>query len=131
MVIARPELTPPPWANPIWPDPLPKSRDLRVLYGAVADELVVLFDDVQRPPGIFDFIDTPDETYAAIKIDMQTGAVIGVLVYPLTALAVRLHPDWRAAGKPNPSPDIANRIVMDIRRLYDQYGPLPDEAETD
>ena len=78
---------------------------------------------------IFDSIATPGEVdYAAIKIDMGSAAVIGVLVYPLAAWAVERHPEWREATAPNPPPDVARRIVLDIKELYDRYGRTPESA---
>ncbi|MGH2613915.1 MAG: hypothetical protein ACRDJC_01645 [Thermomicrobiales bacterium] len=129
MAISKRELTQPIWANPIWPDPLPEPDDLRMVYGAEADELVVLFRNARHSAPVFDFIDTPDVSYSAVKIDMESGAVIGVLVYPLAAFAIERHPDWRPASAPNPLPAVASRIVTDVKHLYDQYGLVPDEPE--
>lgn len=113
-------------ADPTWSDPLPDPGDLRLIYGVEADELVVLIDGTQHSPAYLAFIGTADEVYAAIKVDMHSGAVIGVLVYPLAALGVERHPEWRAAMAPNPRSSVAKRIMMDIKQLYDRYGLIPD-----
>lgn len=131
MAVAKPELEETLWSNPVWPDPMPEPGSLRLLYGAYADELVVLFDDEKHPAVYFDFIATLDQDYAAIKINMQSGDVIGVLVYPLAALAVERHPAWRAAMGTNPPPHVAGRIVQDIKQLYDQFGVISDPEEHD
>ena len=130
MTIAEPGM-PPPWANPIWPDQLPDPTSLRLLYGSVADELVVLFENARGQAAYVDFIDTPDVTYAGVKVDMHSGAVIGVHVYPLAALAVELHPAWRRALMPDPSPRIANRIVTDIKQLFERYGTGREDDDLD
>jgi hypothetical protein len=88
----------------------------------------VLFEEGRGREGYFDFIATPDRDYAAIKIDMDSGAVIGVLVYPLAAWAVKRHPAWRNALSPDPPPEIARRIVLDIQELYDRYGRTPEST---
>jgi hypothetical protein len=93
-----------------------------LVYGSFADELVVLFEEGLGREGYFDFIATPDLDDAAIKIDMASGAVIGVLVYPLAAWAVERHPSWRNTLAPKPPPEIARRIVLDIKELCDRYG---------
>jgi len=128
LAVAKPELEEKIWSDPVWPDPLPEPASLRLLYAAEADELVVLFDDQRYPAVYFDFIGTLDEDYAAIKINMRSGDVIGVLVYPLAALAVERHPAWRPALAPNPPQAVANRIVMDIKDLYDRCGLIPELA---
>jgi hypothetical protein len=108
--------------NPIWPDRLPDANALRLLYGELADEMVVLFDAARHQDPAYVLIATPDYDYAAVKVDGATGEVVGVMVYPLAAYAIEKHPEWRAATKPNPDPAVASRIVNDIKDLFDRYG---------
>jgi hypothetical protein len=115
-------LDPSVYDNPIWPDRLPRTNALRLLYGEFADELVVLFDEKRHQDPVYVLIATPDYDYAAIKVDGATGEVVGVMVYPLAAYAVERHPAWQAATEPNPDPAVAARIVSDIKDLFDRYG---------
>ena len=126
MAVAKPEQLGPCWDIPAWPETIPNADRLRLIYGSFADELVVLFEEGRGCEGYFDFIATPDRDFAAIKIDIDSGAVIGVLVYPLAAWAVKRHPAWRGAMAPNPPPDLARRIVLDIKDLHDRYGLTPE-----
>ena len=129
MAVARPEQVDQVWENPIWPETIPRADCLRLVYGDFADELVVLFEEGRGRDAYFDFIATPgDVDYAAIKIDTISGYVIGVMVYPLAAWAVDVHPAWRDAMEPDPPPEIRRRIVLDIKQLYDRYGRLPATA---
>jgi hypothetical protein len=114
--------------DPIWPEPIPGSANLRLAYGVDADELVVHFTNVSPESAIVEFIATPEADYAAVKVDPATGEVTGVLVYPLAALAVARHPAWRPALSPSPPALIAGRIVNDIKRLYDRYGLTQESA---
>jgi hypothetical protein len=122
MAVAKPEQVGGTWDYPVWPPTNPSADRLRLVYGSFADELVVLFEEGLGREGYFDFIATPDLDDAAIKIDMASGAVIGVLVYPLEAWAVERHPSWRNTLAPKPPPEIARRIVLDIKELCDRYG---------
>ncbi len=129
MAIEKSALTTEIWANPVWPDRLPDSARMRVLYGAYADELVVRFDNARRRDVIVVPITTPADDYAGLMVDGDTGVVIGVHVYPLVAFAVQRHPAWRAATHPHPLPEVASLIVNDIKDLFDRYGiedPNPD-----
>lgn len=129
MAIAELELVGQVWDNPVWPEAIPSADRLRLVYGDFVDESVVLFEDARGRDAYCDFIATPDDVDdAAIKIDMGTGAVIGVMVYPLAALAVDVHPAWRGAMEPNPPPEVRRRIVIDIKELYDRYGRLPEDS---
>jgi hypothetical protein len=95
---------------------------MRLLYGKIADELVVhIVDERYRFP-VYVLIATPDYDYAAVEVDGLTGEVIGVMVYPLAAYAVERHPAWHAAAKPHPDPSVAARIVRDIKGHFDRYG---------
>ena len=129
MAIAKPEGLGQVWDNPVWPETIPSDDRLRLAYGSFADELVVLFEDGRGRAAYFDFIATPGEVdYAAVKIDMDSGTVTGVMVYPLAAWAVEKHPAWREAMESHPSPNLARRIVLDIKELYDRYGRNPETA---
>jgi hypothetical protein len=129
MAVSKSDLEFSVYDDPHWPDRLPEAKTLRLIYGAEADEMVVLFDNDRHHWPAFVFVDTPDYDYAAIKVDGATGDVVGVMVYPLAAYAVEKHPEWRAATKPNPGPTVAARIVSDIKDLFDRYGieTGPDE----
>jgi hypothetical protein len=67
-------------------------------------------------------ITTPKEDYAGLLVEGGQGAVIGIHVYPLVALAFERHPTWLAASEPNPPPEVASAIVNDIRQLFDRFG---------
>jgi hypothetical protein len=108
--------------HPIWPDRLPDASSLRLIYNDYADELVVLFDEFRHFQPAFVLIADADYDYAAVKVDGRTGKVVGVMVYPLNAYAIKRHPTWRAATKPNPDSSVATRIVNDIKDLFDRYG---------
>lgn len=112
----------------VWPEPLPRVPDLILHYGVDADELVVLFRGKSQDTAIVEFIATPDDDYAAIKVNAYTGEVVGVLVYPLEALAIKRHPHWSRVLEPNPSPATAEHIVTDIRALFDRFGLIQDSA---
>jgi hypothetical protein len=129
MAVSKSDLEFSVYDDPHWPDRLPEAKTLRLVYGAEADEMVVLFDSDHHHWPAFVFVDTPDYDYAAVKVDGATGDVVGVMVYPLAAYAVEKHPEWREATKPNPDPMVAARIVSDIKDLFDRYGieTGPDE----
>jgi hypothetical protein len=131
LAVENPWLAQPDWNRPSWPDQLPDSGDLRLIYGEVADELVVLFDAKLHRDSWFDWVATPEYEYAAIKIDGTSGQVIGVLVEHLVAYAVEKHPAWLAAAASEPNPEVASRIVNDIKDLFDRYGTEPSEPERD
>jgi hypothetical protein len=117
------------WDNPVWPDRLPDAKTMRLLYGAWADELVIRFDSNRYREVAVVYITTPKEDYAGMLVEGDLGAVIGVHVYPLVALAVERHPSWLAAAATNPPPEVAASIVNDIKRLFDRYG-IADPAIT-
>jgi hypothetical protein len=131
LAVQQTHVDPSVYDHPIWPDRLPGADSLRLIYGDYADELVVLFDDIRRFRPAYVLIATPDYDYAAVKVDGMTGNVVGVLVYPLAAYAVKLHPEWRAATKPHPDPSVAARIVSDIKDLFDRYGIETGSEEHD
>jgi hypothetical protein len=129
MAIAKPAQVDHVWDKPVWPPTIPSAERLRLLYGSDADELVVLFAEGRGRDGYFDFIATPNLDYAAIKVAMDSGMIIGVMVYPLAAWAIERHPAWRGALLPNPPAEIARRIVLDIKDLHSRYG-LTSEADS-
>ena len=122
MAVEKRELSQTPWDTPIWPDRLPDAETMRLLYGELADELVIRFDDNRYSLVAVVLITTPKEDYAGVLVESDRGAVVGVHVYPLVALAVDRHPSWLAAAAPNPPPEVASHIVNDIKRLFDRYG---------
>lgn len=127
MAIAKPEQVRHAWDTPLWPESVPIADHPRMVYGGFVDELAVLFEGDRGRDGFFDFIATPgDVDYAAIKVDMNSGAVIGVMAYPVAARAVGRHPAWREAMASDPPPETARRIVLDIKELYDRYGRTPE-----
>ena len=122
MAIQRSHVVGPERPNPVWPDRLSDPATMRLIYGEFADELVVLFDDRVYRDAFYAWVTTPENDYAAVKIDGSSGRVIGVMVYPLAAYAVTLHPAWTAATTPDPQPSVAERIVADIKQLFDRFG---------
>jgi hypothetical protein len=124
MALENRQLERPVWENPVWPDPLPDAEAMRILYGSFADELVIRFDDRRYSDATVALIDTPKDDYAGLVVELNAGAVIGIHVYPLVALAGEHHPSWRRAAEPNPPAEVATKIVSDIKLLYDRYGLL-------
>jgi hypothetical protein len=122
MAIENPEPLQSVWDNPMWPDRLPNPKALRVLYGALADELVIRFDGMRYQDVAVVLITTPSDDYAGLLVEGDRGTVIGVHVYPLVGLAARHHPTWLAAVEPQPSPQVAIGIVNDIKGLFDRFG---------
>jgi hypothetical protein len=41
---------------------------------------------------------------------------------PLVAYATRKHPDWIRLAYPKPGPAAVERVVEDIRSLFERYG---------
>jgi hypothetical protein len=112
-----------PWDNPIWPDALPDAADMRVVYGAFADELVIRFtDDRYHDIVVVVPVTTPKQDYAGMLVAADTGAVLGVHVYPLAAYAAMQHPAWMQVGHPDPEPAAVMALVEDIKRLFERYG---------
>lgn len=125
MAIQKQQIVDPIWASPSWPDHLPGAAEMRLAYGDIADELVVLFDTSLHGDAVFIWVATPDFDYAAIKVEMETAEVIGVMVYPLRAFAVKLHPSWSEAADAIPPSHIAEHVVKEIFALYQRYGIEP------
>ncbi len=122
MAVEKHELSRSPWENPIWPDCLPDAETMRLLYGEGADELVIRFDNNRYGIVATVLITTPEEDYAGMLVEGDHGAVIGIHVYPLVAMAVERHPSWLSAAAPDPPSEVASTIVNDIRQLFDRYG---------
>jgi hypothetical protein len=95
---------------------------MRVLYGALADELVMRFGSSRGHGEIVVPVTTPNVDYAGLLVAAESGAVLGVHVYPLLAFAIQRHPAWRAAADPIPGPEVANLIVTDIKGVFDRHG---------
>lgn len=112
----------PAWASPIWPDRLPDPETMKVVYGKVADELIIRFSPNRRVDTVVVPVTTPDEDYAAVLVDFTSGSVAGVHVYPLLAFAVQIHPEWGPLAENNPSSQTIAQIVADIKELFDCYG---------
>jgi hypothetical protein len=119
-----------PWDNPTWPERLPNTAEMRVLYGATADELVVRFSATPHQGMVIVVpVTTPDRDYASLLVADDSGDVIGVHVMPLVAYATRKHPDWIRLAYPEPEPAAVERVVADIRSLFARYGvddPQPE-----
>jgi hypothetical protein len=110
---------------------LPRRAALQLRYGAIADELVVRFDQLRHRGEFVVPIMTPVEDYAGLLVDGADGHVVGVHVYPVAAYAVKQHPTWREAIGSDPRPEVAERIVRDIKALYDRYGIDTDPDDPD
>ena len=129
MATTRTEIVRGSWTTPAWPDPLPDPGALRLIYGDIADELVIYFDNLVHYDKVVMFLDSAEADYAAVMVEWGSGAVIGVLVYPLMHDAAKLHPAWRMAATPGPAAEVAGRIVADIKELYDRHGTGADDVD--
>jgi hypothetical protein len=108
--------------DPVWPDTIPDTG-LCVRYGVLADELVVRFSDRRYHDVVVVVpIATPDHDYAGLLVAADSGAVLGVHVYPLATFAVKRHPGWRPLREQEPPPAVVGSLIKDIRALYDRYG---------
>lgn len=119
----------PPWAFPVWPDRLPDPEAMKVVYGTIADELVVRFERGRRYDTVVVPITTPDEDYAGVLTDFSSGAVVGIHVYPLLAFAAQVHPLWKPLAEQDPPPEAIARIITDVKDLFNRYG-VDDPATT-
>jgi hypothetical protein len=102
---------------------------MKVVFGAFADELVIRFADSTYPDTVVVPVATPNRDYASLLVADETGDVIGVHVMPLLVYAAKRHPAWIEVAGPFPAPDAAQRIVEDIKLLFDRYGVVPDDSE--
>lgn len=112
----------PPWSSPIWPDRLPEATSMKVVYGVVADELVIRFWPDAPPNAVVVPVTTPAADYAGVMVDGTTGLVVGIHVYPLLAFAIQRHPAWKALAEANPPETSIVQIVTDIRGLFTRFG---------
>jgi hypothetical protein len=110
------------WRTPTWPEKLPLANTLRAVYGFEADELTIRFPDTPKRDIVVVYIATPETNYAALMVYQPTGEVIGVQTDYLENFAQFEHPAWQAALTERPSPEVASRIVRDIKDLFDRYG---------
>ena len=112
----------PVWASPAWPDRLPDPSDMKVVYGPIADELVIRFHRDRHVDTLVVPITTPAIDYAGVLTSFSSGAVVGIHVYPLLAFAIQRHPLWSPLAEQNPPPGSIVRIVEEIKELFDRYG---------
>lgn len=110
------------WSSPIWPGTLPDLESMKIVYGTVADELVIRFWRDRRYDTVVVPVTTPEEDYASGLTDFSSGAIVGIHVYPLLALGVKRHPSWERLADQNPPPEALARIVADVKELFDRYG---------
>jgi hypothetical protein len=109
--------------QPNWPDDAPAHRVAVVGYNPYADELVVRFENAAGRFAIVEPIATPDDHYANVMADEATGDVIGVQIDRLRDVAVPHFPHWAAAAtEGDPPPEAIDRLVRDVRNLFDRYG---------
>ena len=105
--------------HPRWPSSAIDAARCRVLFGLPADELVVRFPDLPEV-GYSDPIDAPDGSDTAVLVD-DTGAVVGIHVYPLLAGAARAHPSWRVLAEPNPPWAAVAAFIAEAADLFARY----------
>lgn len=126
-------------ARPLWPAAPFDPRLAYVDYGAVADELVVYFGG--RPVASFvDSINAPEGSDVGVLVGLdsagnETGAVVGIHVYPLLVGAVADHPRWARiawaalAGWEHDGGMLREELpgfVAEVRELFDRHGtPAP------
>lgn len=128
MAIRQHSMHDPAWASPVWPDQLPNAEVMKVVYGPLADELVIRFYGNRHFDTVVVPITTPDVDYVGVLSDFATGAVVGIHVYPLLAFAIERHPFWKPLAQVDPPPDSVALVVEDIRKLFDRYGIADPEA---
>lgn len=130
MALKKTWTTEPRWETPVWPDRLPDADEMRAVYGAFADELVIRFSPTHHHDMVIVVpITTPETDYAGVLVAADSGAIIGVHVMPLAAYAAKLHPEWKLVGVAEPAPDAVRGLVEDIKNLFERFGiedPNPD-----
>lgn len=112
----------PVWASPVWPDRMPLAQDMKVVYGAIADELVIRFHGNRHFDTVVVPVTTPAIDYAGVLTDFSSGAVVGIHVYPLLAFAIQRHPSWKPLAEPDPPSEVVLRIIEDVKQLFDRFG---------
>ena len=117
------------WNSPAWPARLPPAETLTVIYGELADELVIRFPSAPDRDIVIVHIDTPDIDYVGMLVRMDTGEVVGVHVNYLAIFAAAQHPTWESMTDRDPDPAAALQIVEDIRNLFERYGLESDDSD--
>jgi hypothetical protein len=103
------------WRFPTWQDAPDASRVACVGYDAWADELVIRLANAAGKVGIGEPSVTPDDPYANVLADAETGEVIGVQVDDLRDVALRHVPHWAPVAA-------ADRLVADVHDPFTRYG---------
>lgn len=111
-----------PWVAPVWPSPPPEPTTARVVYGGLADELVVRFAGTVGRPAVAVAIETPDRDYVYALTDEETGRVVGVQVDDLVAVSGRLHPAWTRLAEADPPTSVVAEVLGDVAALFSRYG---------
>lgn len=111
-----------PWTAPAWPAHARDANPARVVYGSLADELVVRFAGTSGRPAVAVAIETPDRDYVYALTDEETGDVVGVQVDDLRTVAGRLHPEWTRLTEPAPPRRVVAEFVADVSALFSRYG---------
>lgn len=122
MAVAQPERRGFPWALPVWTDDATAHEVAHVGYNPFADELVVRFANSAGQVAVVEPIATPDDHYANVLADGKTGAVIGVQIDGLRVVGKDRFPHWPATAAADPPPAAVERLVADVRALFDRYG---------
>ncbi len=111
------------WDFPTWTDAPETHRIARVAYNPWADELVVRFANAAGKMAIVEPLVTPEDSYANVMADADTGEVIGVQIDNLRAAALQHFPHWApVATEDEPPPDAIDRLVADVHDLFTRYG---------
>lgn len=111
------------WRFPTWPDEPDSFRVAYVGYDEWADELVVRFANAAGKVGIVEPLVTPEDSYANVMADADTGEVIGVQIDYLRDGALRQFPHWEpVATEGEPPPAAVDRLVADVHDLFTRYG---------
>lgn len=79
--------------EPRWPDiaSLPERAELD--YDPVTDSLLIAFDRTR--PAEHAYLETGDEDYVALRLALDTGEVVGIVVEDLNRGTLARHPSWR------------------------------------
>lgn len=111
------------WRFPTWRDEPEAFRVAYAGYDECADELVVRFANAAGKVGIVEPLVTPEDSYANVMADADTGEVIGVQIDNLRAAALQHFPDWApVATEDEPPPAAVDRLVADVHDLFTRYG---------
>ncbi len=111
------------WRFPTWKEEPDAFRVAFVGYDAWADELVIRLANAEGKIGIVEPLVTPENSYANVMADADTGEVIGVQIDNLRAAALRHFPHWASvATEDEPPPAAVDRLVADVHDLFMRYG---------